>query len=257
MITFKSDRDLAKMRRSGQVVADILKLMRDMIKPGIDTLTLDEAAERIITKAGGKPGCKGYRVPWAPVPYPGTICASVNNEVVHGIPSRSRILEEGDIVTIDLVASLDGFFGDAACTYPVGKVSESRQRLLDITSRALQCGIDAVKPGATLGDIGFAVESNVLPYGCGLVRDYCGHGIGRRMHEAPQVANFGEPGSGIMLKERMTFCIEPMVMTGAEEVETLADGWTVVTKDGSDAAHFEKEIVVTENGVEVLTPWDK
>lgn len=256
MITFKSDRDIAKMRRAGQIVADILKLMRDMVKPGIDTLTLDEAAENLVKKAGAKPAFKGYKVPWVAVPFPGTICASVNNEVVHGIPSRERILEEGDIISIDTGASIEGFFGDAACTYAVGNISEERQRLLDLTFESLRKGVAAVKPGATLGDIGFAVENVVIPAGCGLVRDYAGHGIGHRLHEAPQVPNFGQPGSGITVKPRMTFCVEPMVMTGAEEVKTLSDGWTVVTKDGSDAAHFEYSLLVTDDGVEILTPWE-
>ena len=231
MITFKTDRDIAKMRRAGQVVADILKLMRDLVKPGIDTLSLDAAAEELILKAGGKPAFKGYKVPWVPVPFPGTICASINNEVVHGIPSKSR-------------------------TYAVGKISEERQRLLDLTLESLHHGVAAVKPGATLGDIGHAVESVVIPAGYGLVRDYAGHGIGHKMHEAPQVPNFGVPGSGLTVKPRMTFCVEPMVMTGGEDVESLADGWTVVTKDGSDAAHFEFSLLVTEDGVEILTPWE-
>ena len=256
MITFKSDRDLAKMRRAGLIVADILKLMRDMVNPGIDTLTLDEAAENLVIRSGAKPAFKGYKVPWIPVPFPGTICASVNEEVVHGIPSRDRILQEGDIISIDTGASLDGYFGDAACTFAVGAISESRQRLLDITLASLHSGMAAVKPGATIGDVGFAVERVVTPAGFGLVRDYAGHGIGRKLHEAPQVPNFGKPGSGVTLKSRMTFCVEPMVMSGAEDVKSLSDGWTVVTADGSDAAHFENSLLVTENGVEILTPWE-
>ena len=256
MITFKSDRDLVKMRHAGQIVADILKLMRDMVKPGVDTLTLDEAAEALVLKEGARPAFKDYKVPWSPVPFPGTLCVSINSEVVHGIPSRTRVLEEGDIISVDTGASIDGFFGDAACTYAVGKISEARQRLLDVTLASLHKGMDAIKPGATIGDVGHAVESYVLPFGYGLVRDYAGHGIGRRPHEAPQVPNFGEPGSGIMLKPRMTFCVEPMVMTGGETVKTLSDDWTVVTADGSDAAHFENSLLVTDNGVEVLTPWE-
>ena len=256
MITFKSDRDIAKMRVAGQVVADILHLMRDMVRPGIDTLTLDEAAENLVKKAGGKPAFKGYKVPWAPVPFPGTICASINDEIVHGIPSRTRILREGDIISIDTGASVDGYFGDACCTFAVGKISDERQRLLDVTLDSLHKGVAAVKPGATLGDIGHAVESVAVPAGFGLVRDYAGHGIGRRMHEAPQVPNFGKPGSGLTVRPRMTFCVEPMVMAGAEDVKTLPDGWTVVTKDGSDAAHFEFSLLVTEDGVEILTPWE-
>ena len=256
MITFKSDRDIAQMRIAGKLVADILNLMRDMVKPGIDTLTLDEAAENLVKQSGGKPAFKGYKVPWAPVPFPGTICASINEEIVHGIPSRTRILEEGDIISIDTGASINGFFGDACCTFPVGKISEERQRLLDLTLASLHAGVAAVKGGVTLGDIGHAVEKVVTPAGYGLVRDYAGHGIGRHMHEAPQVPNFGKPGSGITVKPRMTFCIEPMVMTGAEEVVTRPDGWTVVTKDGSDAAHFEYSLLVTEDGAEILTPWE-
>lgn len=256
MITFKSDRDIAKMRVAGRVVADILHLMREMVKPGIDTLTLDEAAENLVKKAGGKPAFKGYKVPWAPVPFPGTICASVNEEIVHGIPSRTRILQEGDIISIDTGASVDGYFGDACCTFAVGKISDERQRLLDVTLDSLHKGVAAVKPGATLGDIGHAVEEVAVPAGFGLVRDYAGHGIGRRMHEAPQVPNFGRPGTGLTVRPRMTFCVEPMVMAGAEDVKTLPDGWTVVTKDGSDAAHFEFSLLVTEDGVEILTPWE-
>lgn len=257
MITFKSDRDIAKMRRAGQLVADILKLMRDLVKPGIDTLTLDLAAEDLIRKAGGKPAFKNYKVSWVPVAFPGTICASVNNEVVHGIPSKDRILQEGDIFTVDTGASIDGFYGDACCTYAVGQISDERKRLLDITLESLHNGIKAVKPGATLGDIGHAVEQTVIPAGYGLVRDYAGHGIGRKPHEAPQVPNYGAPGSGLVVKPRMTFCVEPMVMTGAEEVKTLDDQWTVVTADGSDAAHFENTLLVTDNGVEILTPWEE
>ncbi len=256
MITFKSDRDIAKMRVAGRVVADILKLMRDMVKPGIDTLTLDEAAENLVKKSGGKPAFKGYKVPWEPIPFPGTICASINEEVVHGIPSRNRVLNEGDIISIDTGASIDGFFGDACCTFAVGKISEDRQRLLDITLASLHAGVAAVEPGATLGDIGHAVEQVVTPAGYGLVRDYAGHGIGHRLHEAPQVPNYGRPGSGITVKPRMTFCVEPMVMIGAEEVTQRPGGWTVVTKDGSDAAHFEFSLLVTEEGVEILTPWE-
>lgn len=257
MITFKSDREIILMRKAGRVVADILRLMRDMVKPGTDTLTLDRAAEDLVIRSGGKPAFKGYKVPWAPVPFPGTICASINNEVVHGIPSRDRVLEEGDIISIDTGASLSGYFGDACCTFPVGKISEERQRLLDFTLQSLYNGVKAVRAGVTLGDVGHAVEETVAPYGYGLVRDYAGHGIGRHMHEAPSVPNFGKPGTGITVKPRMTFCVEPMVMTGAENVKVQPDGWTVVTEDGSDAAHFEFTLLVTDGEAEVLTPWDR
>lgn len=255
MITFKSDSDLVKMRRAGRIVADILNLMGDMVKPGIDTLALDRAAEELINREDAKPAFKGYKVPWVSAPFPGTLCVSINNEVVHGIPSRERVLEEGDIVSIDTGASYKGFFGDAACTYAVGRISEGRRRLLDITLKSLRAGVAAARPGATVGDLGYAVESVVVPAGLGLVRDYSGHGIGARLHEAPQVPNYGKPGHGVTLKPRMTLCIEPMVMSGAEDVKCLADGWTVVTADGSDAAHFEFSLLITENGAEILTPW--
>lgn len=256
MITFKSDRDLEKMRHAGRIVADILRLMRDMVRPGVDTYTLDQAAEALVLKENARPAFKGYKVPWVSVPFPGTICASVNDEIVHGIPSRERVLQDGDIISIDTGVSYNGFFGDAACTFAVGKISEDRQRLLDITLESLHRGVDAVKAGATLGDIGHAIESIVIPSGFGLVRDYAGHGIGRRLHEAPQVPNYGTAGSGITLKAGMTFCIEPMVMSGSEEVKNLSDNWTVVTADGSDAAHFEHSILVTPDGAEILTPWE-
>jgi len=256
MITFKSDRDIVKMRHAGRIVADMLKLVRDMVKPGVDTLTLDQAAEALARKEGAEPTFKNYKASWAPIPFPGTLCVSINEEVVHGIPSKDRFLEEGDIISIDTGATIEGFCGDAACTVAVGKISDARQRLLDVTLESLHRGMAAVKPGATLGDVGHAVESYVLPFGYGLVRDYAGHGIGRRPHEAPQVPNYGEPGTGITLRPRMTFCVEPMVMTGGEDVETLSNEWTVATVDGSDAAHFENSLLVTEDGVEILTPWE-
>ena len=256
MITFKSDRDLEKMRHAGRIVADILRLMRDMVRPGVDTYTLDQAAEALVLKENARPAFKGYKVPWVSVPFPGTICASVNDEIVHGIPSRERVLQDGDIISIDTGVSYNGFFGDAACTFAVGKISEDRQRLLDITLESLHRGVNAVRAGATLGDIGHAIESLVIPSGFGLVRDYAGHGIGRRLHEAPQVPNYGRPGNGITLKAGMTFCVEPMVMSGSEEVKNLSDNWTVVTADGSDAAHFEHSLLVTPDGAEILTPWE-
>lgn len=256
MITFKSDSDIAKMRHAGRIVADILNLMREMVKPSVDTLALDRAAEDLIRRENAAPAFKGYKVPWVPQPFPGTLCVSINSEVVHGIPSKDRVLKDGDIVSIDTGVSYMGFFGDAACTFAVGEISENRKRLLEITLNSLYAGVAAVSAGTTTGDIGHAVESIVYSAGFGLVRDYAGHGIGTKLHEAPQVPNYGRPGHGVTLKPRMTFCIEPMVMSGAEDVKSLADGWTVVTSDGSDAAHFEYSVLVTENGAEILTPWE-
>jgi methionyl aminopeptidase len=256
MITLKKPDEINRMRRAGRIVADVLIMMGDLIKPGVDTLSLDEAAEGLILKAGAKAAFKGYRVAGILRPFPSSICVSINEEVVHGSPSRERILRDGDIVSIDVGAVIDGYYGDAARTFPVGSVSPGRASLMDVTYRALHVGIEQVKPGNTIGDIGHAVETLVLGQGCGLVRDYAGHGIGRRMHEAPQVPNHGRPKNGLTLKAGMTFCIEPMVMSGAEPVKSLADGWTVVTEDGSDAAHFEHAMLVTEDGVEILTPWE-
>ncbi len=256
MISIKTAAEIEKMRRAGQLVADILCRIRELVRPGIDTLTLNAAAEDLVKKGNAKAAFKGYRVPGIATAFPATICASINDEVVHGIPRKDRILQEGDILSVDVGVAVDGFYGDAACTYPVGDISPKRQKLLDVTHQALKAGIKAVRQNATIGDIGSAVESLVLENSCGLVRDYAGHGIGRKLHEAPQLPNYGKPGTGVALKPFMTLCIEPMVMSGGEAVRSLADGWTVVTVDGSDAAHFEHTVFVTENGAEILTPWE-
>ena len=256
MISIKSKADVEKMRRAGVIVADILRKMRELVRPGIDTLALDTAAEQLVLKGKGKAAFKGYRVPGNPIPFPGTICVSINDEVVHGIPRANRFLDEGDIISVDVGVALDGFYADAACTYAVGTVSEARQKLLDVTLESLHQGISVIKPKKTVGDIGQSIEAYVLSHGCGLVRDYAGHGIGRKLHEAPQIPNYGHAGSGVTLKPYMTFCVEPMVMAGKEAVKTLSDGWAVVTEDGSDAAHFEHTILVTEDGAEILTPWE-
>ncbi len=244
------------MKQAGRIVVDVLRLLEELIVPGVDTLALDEAAEALIVKSGGVPATKGYRVPGIASPYPASLCTSVNDEVVHGIPSRDRILREGDIVSVDIVVGYDRYFGDAARSYPVGAVSEARRDLLQVTRESLDRALAAVRGGATLGDVGHAVESYVKPRGFGLVRDYAGHGIGRHMHEPPQVPNYGKPGRGLVLKPGMTLAIEPMVMSGGERVVTRPDGWTVVTADGSDAAHFEKTVLVTAEGAEILTPWE-
>ena len=256
MITLKKPAEIEKMKKAGFVVADVLKLMRELIRPGLDTMTLEMAAERLMQRESAKAAFKGYKVPGIAAPFPGAICVSINEEVVHGIPSKDRILAEGDIVSIDVGALVEGYYGDAACTFAVGRISASRKALLETTYKSLHVGIEQVKPGHTIGDIGGAIERFVIGRGCGLVRDYAGHGIGRKLHEAPQVPNHGRPGSGMTLKEGMTFCVEPMVMSGAEPVKSMKDGWTVVTMDGSDAAHFEHTLLVTKDGVEILTPWE-
>jgi len=256
MVTLKKPEEIAKMRRAGKVVADIHNAMREKIRPGIDTMSLSEEADRILEGASASASFKGYRVQGIMTPFPSVICVSINEEVVHGIPSRDRILSEGDIVSIDVGAIVDGYHGDAACTYAVGAISPERAELLNVTYKALHIGISEAIAGRTIGDIGHAIEKWVLENGCGLVRDYSGHGIGRRLHEAPQVPNYGRPRTGMTLKPGMTFCIEPMVMSGKEPVRSTENGWTVVTCDKSDAAHFEHALLVTENGAEILTPWE-
>ena len=256
MVSIKNEKDIECLRKAGKIVVDALNLVRDNIRPGVDTLTLDEKAEKLITDSGARPAFKGYTVPGVPKPFPGTLCISINNEVVHGIPSGDRVLEEGDIVSIDVGVRIDGFYGDAAYTFPVGRISPEREALLKVTRECLERAISAANEGATLGDIGHAVESWATPRGYGIVRNYAGHGIGRNLHEAPQIPNFGVPGRGITLKKGMSLAIEPMIMTGKEAVRTLKDKWTVVTADGSDAAHFEKTIVITGNDPEVITPWE-
>ena len=256
MITLKTEEQLKLMRHAGLIVADMLRMLRDRVKPGVDTFSLDEEAYAHVEKCGARPAFKGYRVPGIRRAFPGTLCISINQEVVHGIPDKKRFLEDGDIVSFDMGVEYKGYYGDAACTYGVGKVSEKRRLLMEDTLESLHRAVSVVREGATLGDIGYAVESFLTPKGYGLVRNYAGHGIGRKLHEAPQVPNYGKPGSGVMLKRGMTLAIEPMVMTGSETVVSGEDEWTVVTADGSDAAHFEHTVLVCEDGPEVLTPWE-
>jgi len=255
MITLKKENELVYMRKAGKIVADVLDMIGGIVRPGVTTAEIDRAAEDIIRKAGATPAFKGYRVPGIPTPFPGAVCASINKEIVHGIPSSARYLEEGDIISIDVGACYSGYYGDAACTYPVGMVNGVRRKLLDVTRGSLEKAISMAKPGNTLGDIGHAVESFIAPHGFGLVRDYSGHGIGAHLHEPPQIPNYGRPGRGITLKAGMTLAIEPMVMAGAEEVEVGRDQWVVMTVDGSDAAHFEKSVLIRDGEPEILTPW--
>ncbi len=257
MALVKKEDEICRMRRAGGVVADVLKKMREMVRPGVSTLDLDEAAEDLIRREGGIPAFKGYRVPGIPTPFPGTLCTSINEEVVHGIPSKTRVLQEGDIVSVDVGVKLDGYFGDAACTYAVGSISPLRRKLMDTTLKSLHAALAVARAKNTLGDIGHAVETVVLAEKFGLVRNYAGHGIGKKLHEFPQVPNYGKPRTGVTLTAGMTIAIEPMVMTGNEEVIAKSDKWTVVTADGSDAAHFEHSVVIRQGEVEILTPWEE
>ncbi|WP_428074751.1 type I methionyl aminopeptidase [Candidatus Avelusimicrobium aviculae] len=250
MIEVKSKHELDLMRASGKVTAAVLKLMTQLVKPGVSTYDLDKAAEETIRSFGATPCFLGY------AGYPGSICASINEEVVHGIPKKDRILKSGDIISIDTGARLDGFCSDAAITLGVGKVSDEAQRLMDVTKKSLHKAIGLVKPGARLGDIGHAVETFAELHNMGVVRDYCGHGIGRNMHEEPSIPNFGKPGTGPVLEEGMVLAIEPMITAGTYRVRQLSDGWTVVTRDGSYAAHFEHTVAVTANGSEIFTAFE-
>ena len=256
MIKIKSPSEIELMKVAGRVTAEVLDIMREVIRPGISTGELDRIAEEHIRKNNGIPAFKNYRPDSKMTPFPGTICASVNEEVVHGIPDFNRILEEGDIISIDVGAYVNGWCGDAACTYPVGAISESRRKLLEVTEESLNRAIASALKGNTLGDIGHAVEGYAKPLGYGIVRDYTGHGIGKKMHEAPQIPNYGKAGQGMTLKAGMTIAIEPMIMSGREDVKVSAlNGWTVSTVDKSDAAHFERSIVILDDGPEILTPW--
>jgi methionyl aminopeptidase len=246
MIIGKSRKELDKMRASGRLVGLVLQELRAMVEPGITTLEVDAAAEKMIRDAGALPTFKGYHG------YPFSICASVNEQVVHGFPSTYK-LKEGDIFSIDVGVTLEGFVGDTATTVPVGSVSEDWLKLVRITEECLERAIQQCREGKHLGDIGWAVQSHAEAHGYTVVRDYVGHGIGRRMHEDPQIPNYGMPGRGAKIKNGYVFAVEPMVNMGTHQTKVLADGWTVVTIDGQPSAHAEHTIAITEDGPEVLT----
>lgn len=238
--------EIEKARASNRIVAEVLSRLRERIKPGVKTKDLDKFAEEIAEKRGAQPAFKGYRG------YPHSLCISINEEVVHGMPSK-RVLQEGDIVSLDFGIYYQGFYGDSAITLPVGKVSEKALRLMQVTERSLYAGIEQARTGNRLGDISAAVQTVVEDAGFSVVRDFVGHGIGRNLHEEPQIPNFGKKGRGIELKSGMILAIEPMVNEGEYKVRVLADGWTVVTRDGSLSAHFEHSVVITDNGPDILS----
>jgi methionyl aminopeptidase len=250
MIVCRSAAELEQMREAGRLVGEVLTELAAAVAPGVSTADLDELAEKRIRQAGATPAFKGYHG------YPATICASINDEVIHGIPSGRRVLNEGDIISIDVGASLDGYFGDSALTLPVGKISEPAAALLRVTEEALYKAIDEAKPGNRVSDIGHAVQKHVEAYGFSVVREFVGHGIGQRMHEEPQIPNYGEPGHGPRLAEGMVLAIEPMVNAGTAAVKVLADGWTAVTRDKSLSAHFEHTVAVTAGEPWILTARD-
>ena len=247
MITCRSAEELGRLRAANQLVARILGQLRELVVPGATTAAIDAEAERLVREAGAEPAFKGYRG------FPATICASRNHEVVHGIPSAAQGLAEGDILSIDMGVKLDGFYGDSAITVGVGAISHEAQRLLEVTEASLYRGIDAVKPGGRVSDIGHAVQQYVEAQGFTVVREFVGHGIGTRLHEEPQIPNYGPAGRGPRLAEGMVLAIEPMVNAGRAAVRVLADGWTAVTVDGLLSAHFEHTVAVTPAGAEILT----
>lgn len=246
MVTRKSREEIARMRQAGRIVAETLALVEEELMPGVSTARLDELAERHIRRSGAVPSFVGYRG------YPSTLCISIDDEVVHGIPG-DRVIREGQVVSVDVGAIVDGWHGDAARTFVVGDVDPAVQKLVETTRLAMMAGIEAAQPGNRVGDISAAVEDVAVAAGFGIVRQYVGHGIGTEMHQDPQVPNYRTGARGIRLDPGICLAIEPMLTLGAPETETLADGWTVVTRDGSLAAHFEHTIAVTERGPEILT----
>lgn len=246
MIIIKSEQEISFMREAGRIVAETHRLLAKAIRPGITTRELDQIAEEYIRSQGAVPSFKGYNG------FPASICASVNEELVHGIPS-DRKLNEGDIISIDIGAQFQGYHGDSAWTYPVGQISEAAQKLLEVTKNSLYAGLAEAKPNARLYTISHAIQKCVENEGFSVVREYVGHGIGANLHEEPQIPNFGLPGRGPRLKPGMVLAVEPMVIAGERFVRTLEDNWTVVTVDGSLCAHFEHTIAITSDGYEILT----
>ena len=247
MIELKSAREIGLMRAGGHILADVVDHLRETVKPGLSTLEIDEDVEAFIRSRGALPAFKGYRG------FPATVCISINDEVVHGIPSPHRRIKEGDIVGLDLGCIVEGYYADCAFTLAIGDVPPKVQQLLDITRESLDAAIAECRAGRRLSDVSHAVQAHVERHGFSVVRAFVGHGIGRALHEDPQIPNFGDPGRGPQLRPGMVLAIEPMVTMGSWEVKVLDDGWTAVTRDGSLAAHFEHTIAVTDDGPEVLT----
>ena len=247
MIVLKTGRELKVMREACRISAEALKLAGSAVEPGVTTAELDKIAEKYILSQGATPNFKNYNG------YPATACISINNEVIHGIPSSKRVIKAGDIVSIDLGAKFEGYHGDNAATFACGDISEEAKRLMDTTRESLYEGIAAAVSGGRLGDIGAAIQQYVEKRGYSVVRQFVGHGIGTQLHEAPEVPNFGTHGRGIRLMPGMTLAIEPMINMGAYDVKVMPDGWTVLTKDGSLSAHFEHTIVITPDGPQIMT----
>jgi len=247
VIQIKSQREIELMRKAGHILEMTRQMLAEHVKPGISTHQLDQLAENFIVHLGATPSFKGYHG------FPGSICTSVNEVVVHGIPSVKKILHEGDIITLDFGVNYKGYHADSATTYPVGQIKPEIKKLLDVTEKALYVGLEKAKPGNHVSDISHAIESFVKPHGYGIVEEFTGHGIGRELHEEPYVPNFGKANLGPILKPGMTFCVEPMINLGTKRIKVLTDNWTTVTTDHKPSAHFEHMIVITETGYEILT----
>jgi len=247
VIIIKNAEEINRIRKACRIVAKVLEELKFYLKEGLSTKNIELFIENLIEKMGGIPAFKGYRG------YPASACISINSQVVHGIPSNKVFIKEGDIVSVDVGVIFDGFYGDAAYTYQIGKISEEAKKLMKITEEALYEGIKKAKPGKRIGDISYAIQRHVETNGFSVVRAFVGHGIGRSLHEEPQIPNFGKEGTGPKLKKGMTLAIEPMVNAGTYEVVVLPDGWTAVTKDGSLSAHYEHTIAITEDEPEILT----
>lgn len=248
-IIIKTPQEIKILEKGGKILAKILKKVGQAVKPGISTLELDELAERLVKEKGGRPSFKGYNG------YPATICASVNEEVVHSIPLKNKILRPGDIISLDIGMEYQGLFTDISLTVGVGRISPEAKRLIEITRKSLDIGIKEIAPGKHIGDIGFAIQNFVEKNGFSVVRELTGHGVGKAVHEDPLVPNYGKPGKGEELKPGLVLALEPMVIIGDWRVVTLEDGWTVATADGSLAAHFEQTVMVSEKGYKILTPF--
>ncbi len=250
MIRIKTEEELQRMKVAGEAVATVLKEAKRVIVEGANAKDIENLALKIYREYKVKPAFKGYEG------YPYATCVSVNEEVIHGFPKKSKVFKKGDIVSIDTGAVYKGCYGDAAVTYIVGETDEKSKKLVEVTYNALKLALDFIKEGVRIGDVGYVIQSYVEENGFSVVRDFVGHGVGCQLHEEPQVPNYGKPGTGVVLKEGMTLAIEPMVTAGSWQVKVLKDGWTVVTVDGQRSAHFEKTVVVRKNGVEILTPWE-
>ncbi len=248
-ISLKTEEEIEKLAIGGKILGEVLAAVGKMVKPGVSTFELDQVAEKMLLERGARPSFKGYR------DYPAALCTSVNEEVVHGIPSKERILKAGDMVGLDIGAEYEGLYTDMAQTYPVGKVDKKTKQLIAAAREALEIGIEMARPGKTVGDIGNAIQQYAKSQGFKVIRHLAGHGVGHRVHEDPLIPNFGTPGMGDKLVPGMVIAIEPMLVTGDWVIDTLADKWTVITVDGGWASHFEKTLAITEDGSRVLTPF--